>query len=126
MRADQATSITDESTMFFSAAGGSSHGRVRGFGTMLDDKVQKAKNRNRPNQTSVSGLTNAGDETNLSRAELQVLLADSDRRRDEERAERKRELAQYDFYISQLYTMFGSQMPTQQVIETNFITNLEF
>lgn len=128
MMADEGNSSMDESIMFFSAVGGSSRGRVKGFGCMLDDKVQKEKTRNRLNHapSTASGLTNAGEETDLSRAELQELLAESNRRQEEERIERKRELAQYDFYIKKIFTMMGSHMPTEEVIHTNFRANLGF
>ena len=61
MMADEGNSSLDESAMFFSAVGGSTRGRVKGFGCMLDDKVQKEKTRNRLNhaQYTASGLTNA-------------------------------------------------------------------
>jgi hypothetical protein len=128
MRAAQDDSGMDESTMFLLAVGGPKKGRIQGFGCMLDDKVDKANKRNRANGIPChdSGLTTDGEDTNLSRAELQALLAESVRRQDEEKLERKRELAQYDFYIKQLFTMMGSQVPTAQVIKINSIPNLGF
>lgn len=126
--ADEGNSSLDESAMFFSAVGGSTRGRVKGFGCMLDDKVQKEKTRNRLNhaQYTASGLTNAEEGTDLSRAELQALLAESNRRQAEERIERKRELAHFDFYIKKIFTMMGSHMPTEEVINTNSRANLGF
>jgi hypothetical protein len=123
MMADEANADMDESTMFMEAAGGPSHGRVRGFGSMLDGKVQTATNRSRPKQSAssvtVSGVTTNGVQASFSRTEVESLLADSERRQAEDRAEMKRELASYQMYINQFLSMVGVQGHTPQVINTN-------
>ena len=118
MTADQANANMDESTMFMSAVGGTSHGRVPGFGSMLDGKVQTTTNRSGPKHTasSVSGVTNNGEQTSFSREDVQSLLADSDRRQAEDWVVMKREMATYEMYINQLFTMCRAQRPTLQVI----------
>ncbi|KAF3336794.1 hypothetical protein FCM35_KLT19380 [Carex littledalei] len=117
MMAEEAHADMDETTMFMSAAGGASHGRVLGFGSMVDGKVQTATNRSRPKHTAssvtVSGVTTNGVQASFSRTEVQSLLDISNRRQAEDRAEMKRELASYQMCINQLFSMFGAQGPNQ-------------
>lgn len=126
MTADQATSGMDESTMFLTAAGGLKHGRVKGFGSMLHDKVPAATTRARSKHTASSGsvLTNNEWQGIQSREELEMRLAVRERLLDEERAVRERKMAAYDLMFSQIYSMYGAQMPTSQVIKTNLLVNL--
>ncbi|KAF3327235.1 hypothetical protein FCM35_KLT07353 [Carex littledalei] len=75
MMAEEVHADMDETTMFMSAAGGASHGRVLGFGSMVDGKVQTATNRFRPKHTAssvtVSGVTTNGVQASFSRIEVQ-------------------------------------------------------
>jgi len=118
MTADQSYADVDESNMFLTAVGGSAHGRVQGFGSMLQDKVPTATTRARQKHTasSVSGLTNNEGQRVETREELEMLLNDRDRRFDEERAAREKKMATYDLYFSKLFTMYGVQMTASQVL----------
>lgn len=130
MMDDGVNADMDESNMFISAAGGVSHGRVLGFGTMLDGKVQTATNRCRPNYSAssvtVSALTNNSEQESFSRSQVQALLADRDRLRAEDRAEVRRELANYQVLFNQMLSMVVPQGLNVQVNYTNLIQNLHF
>lgn len=123
--ADQANSDMDETTVFLSAVGPSKHGRVRGFGSMLQNKVQPATARAKQNHTasSISGLLN-GEQSLFSRAEVGLLLAQCERRQDEVEAEKERKMATYDLYFSQLFSMCGMPKPNMQVCELHLISAL--
>lgn len=122
--ADQANSDMDENTMFLSAVGGSKHGTVRGFGSMLQNKVQPATTRAKQHHTSsISGVLN-GEQSMFSRAEVGLLLAQSERRQDEAEAEKERKMATYDWYFSQLFSMCGVPKPTLQVCELHSFSAL--
>jgi len=123
MMADQANSDMDESSMFLSAVGGSRHGRVRGLGSMLPNKGQPATSRARQNHTasSISGVIDNGEQATFSRAEVGMLLAQCDRRQDEEKADRERKLATYDLYFDKLFSIYGLQKPTLNVCNSKFM-----
>lgn len=88
MAADSGNTDMDESTIYLTAVGGPSHGRVRGFGSMLQHKVKAATTRASSKHTasSVSGLTDNGGQIIHTREELQIMLADRDHLLDEKRA----------------------------------------
>ena len=124
MKADEANVDMDEGTMFVSAIHESSQGRVRGFGSVLDHKVQPTTRARSNHTSSISGVTNNSKQKTFTDAEVQTMLDDRDRRHAEDWADRKRDMATHEFYISQLFKMMGTQMPTVQVI-TNSIPTLE-
>ena len=117
MRADHANSELDDSTLFLTALGGPSHGRVLGFGSLLQQKVKTATTRERPNHvtSSVSGLTNIGEQENFSRAEVLAIVQEREDRIAEEIVERKRDQAQNQLMFSQLFKMVGHQLPPTEV-----------
>lgn len=119
--ADEANSDMDETNMFLSAYDGPSHGRVRGLGSMLPNKVQTATTRSGPTHTasSISGVTNNGEQTMFTRAEVAMLLADRDRRQEEEKAERETKMATHDLYFNQLFTWLKVQKPNFQVFSNS-------
>jgi hypothetical protein len=126
MMADQDRSDMDESSMFLEAVGGSRHGRVQGLGSMLPNKGQPATSRARQNHTgsSVSGVIDNGEQATFSRAEVGMLLAQCERRKDEEKAERERQSATYDLYFDKLFSMYGLPKPTLQVCNSNIFSML--
>lgn len=115
MRADQANSHLDDITLFQKAIGGPSHGNFLGFGSLLQKKTQTATTRERQQQisSSISGLTTSGDQETFSRAEVDMICKERDRRIAEERAERMRDQEKNQFLFSQLFKMHGLQPPPQ-------------
>lgn len=122
MRADHANSELDDSTIFLTALGGPSHGRVLGFGSLLQQKVKTATTRERPNHiaSSVSGLTNIGEQETFSRAQVLAIVQEREGRIAGELAEMRRSQAQNQLMFSQLFKMAGHQLPPPEVILSKF------
>lgn len=122
MRADQANVELDDSNLFLTAIGGQRHGRVLGFGSLLEQTVQTATTRGRHSHvtSSVSGVTNSGVQETFSRAEVDAIVQERDCRIAEERAERLRDQAQNQLLFSQLFKMHGLQQPPLEVSLTKF------
>ncbi|KAF3328947.1 Plant transposase (Ptta/En/Spm family) [Carex littledalei] len=114
MKADQANAELDESALFLTALGGPKHGRVIGFGSVIAP-IKTANNRDRQNNTSsVSGLTNCGQQEIFTRSEMNAMMEDRDRHIAEERAQMKRDQAQNLLMFAQLYKTIGiQQLPSQ-------------
>lgn len=117
MRADQANGGLDDNTLFLTALGGPSHGRVLGFGSLLEQTVKTATTRQRQNHATsyLSGLTNTGVQETFTRAEVEAMVHERDCRIIEERTARLRDQAQNQYMFSQLYKMQGLQVPIIQV-----------
>lgn len=113
--ADQASSDMDESAMFLSAVGGPSHGRIRGLGGMLQNNDKTATTRCRAHHiaSSISGVTNNGVQSMFSSAEVGTLLAERDRRQDEEKAEFHRKLSTFESQVNQLFQMVSLLRPME-------------
>jgi hypothetical protein len=111
----------DESTLYMDAVGGSSRGRIRGFGSMLDHKVPTANTQAR---SSVSGVTHNGTQKTYTDKEVNAILTqERDQRLNEEREERKRMQAENNIMFRQLFAMMGMRRPNYQVrcgIRPNF------
>lgn len=122
MRADEANAELDDSTLFLTTLGPPSHGRILGFGSLLEQRVQTPTTRERQSHvtSAVSGLTNAGNQESFSRAEVENIMQERDRRIAEDRAERIRDRAQNQLLFSQLFKMFGMQQPPSQVSSSKF------
>lgn len=128
MRADHANSGLDDSTLFLTALGGPSHGRVLGFGSLLQQKVKTATTRERSSHiaSSITGLTNIGEQENFSRAEVLAIVQEREGRITGELAEMKRDQAQNQLMISQLFKMVGHQLPPPEVSLSKFGIMLGF
>lgn len=122
MRADQANSELDDSTLFMTAIGGPSHGRFLGFGSLLQKNVQIATTRERQNPATscVSRLTEIGVQETFSRAEVQAIVQEHDRRIEVEHAERIRDQAQNELMFSHILKMVGPPPPPTQVSLSKF------
>ena len=108
--------------MFLSAIGGPSHGRVPGFGSLLDKKVQTATTRDRQNHaaSSVSVLTQNGVQETYTKEQMQAIVQERDRRHDEERAARMRDQAENRYFFAQLFRLHGMPQPTPLVSKIKF------
>ncbi|XP_078169521.1 uncharacterized protein LOC144563938 [Carex rostrata] len=128
MRADHANSGLDDSTLFLTALGGPSHGRVLGFGSLLQQKVKTAATRERSSHiaSSITGLTNIGEQENFSRAEVLAIVQEREGRITGELTEMKREQAQNQLMFSQLFKMVGHQLPPSEVSLSKFGVMLGF
>lgn len=124
LKADQANAELDESTLFLTALGGPKHGRVVGFGSVIAP-TKTANNRDRQSQTSsVSGLTNCGQQETFTRSEMNAIMEERDRHIAEERAQMKRDQAQNLLMFAQLYKTIGIQHLPSQVRISRIVGNM--
>ena len=120
MTAHEDHADVDEADLFMSAVGGSYHGRVRGFGCVLDPKLPKTTGRGRvtPAQSDLSEVTNIGSKRIFTDDVLVGMLNERDMRLAEERQERKREQERYNMLFTKLFSLVGQQNPAVQVSPT--------
>jgi hypothetical protein len=122
MRANSVNSHMDEADLFVSAVGGRNHGRVRGFGCVLDPRLQKTtRGRATPVASDISGVTNIGNKRVFTDDVLIGMLNERDMRLAEERQERKIEGARCNMLLNKLFTLLGQQNPNVQVSKTNWV-----
>lgn len=122
MRANSVNSHMDEADLFVSAVGGRNHGRVRGFGCVLDPRLPKTiRGRATPTASDISGVTNIGNKRVFTDDVLIGMLNERDMRLAEERQERKIEGARYNMLLNKLFTLVGQQNPNVQVSKTNWV-----
>ncbi|KAF3326455.1 Plant transposase (Ptta/En/Spm family) [Carex littledalei] len=116
MTAHEDHADVDEADLFMSAVGGSYHGRVRGFGCVLDPKLPKTAGRGRatPAQSDLSDVTNIGSKRIFTDDVLVGMLNERDMRLAEERQERKREQERYNMLFTKLFSLVGQQNPAVQ------------
>lgn len=76
--------------------------------------------------SSITGLTNIGEQENFSRAEVLAIVQEREGRITGELAEMKREQAQNQLMFSQLFKMVGHQLPPPEVSLSKFGVMLGF
>lgn len=107
-RVDEANADKDESTLFIDAVGGLNRGRLRGFGCVLDKQLSTSLRARPPRSvSSISGVTTLGERT-FTETQWSAMLAERDRRQDEEWEERKREQANNTQLFNQLFSWIAS------------------
>lgn len=122
MRANNVNPHMDEADLFMSAVGGRNHGRVRGFGCVLDPRLPKTfRGRATPTTSDISGVTNIGNNRVFTDDVLVGMLKERDMRLAEERQERKIEGARYNMLLNKLFTLVGQQNPNVQVSKNNWV-----
>lgn len=103
--ADEANHDKDENILFIEAVGGRKRGRIRGFGSVLDNHCTRGQRP--PTVSSVSGITNIGEKV-FTESQYLAMLEERDRRQEEEREERKREQANNNHLFNQLFAMLAA------------------
>jgi hypothetical protein len=122
MRANTDNAHMDEGDLFMSAVGGRNHGRVRGFGCVLDPKLPKTiRGRATPTSSDISGVTNLGNKRVFTDDVLIGMLNERDMRLAEEKQERKIEGARCTMLINKLFTLLGQQNPNALVSQNNWV-----
>lgn len=117
--ADEANHDKDENSLFIDAVGGRKHGRIRGFGSVLDNHLTRALRP--PTVSSVSSITNIGEKVFMESHYL-AMLEERDRRQEEEREERKREQANNNHLFSQLFSLLAGNQTTLPVCTPHYIS----
>lgn len=95
MLTNEEAADVDEGELFMLAVGGPSHGRVRGFGCVLDPKLPRTTRRGRATiiASDLSGVTNLRNKWVFTDDVLVRMLNELDMRLAEEKQERKRDEA---------------------------------